>query len=227
MDVKYGNEGQWNQMPPQNIMNELPGDDIDPDYEADTSNIFNQKQMLYQPLHNNRDPRSKDVEIQTELTSQETPQFTNKNYSPPKYGIYDYRNIKMSQNRLLHDLNNLPLEILRDTYFKNRESQLRKSKFEQRDITSHTDKIKQNEELKKIIDQERKAAENTSFTLWDLESEKEMQDKENGYWRGKREINSTFSVVRNITSVGKLVPKNKTHLNYHFRWFIKFNQLVQ
>ncbi|EEZ99777.2 hypothetical protein TcasGA2_TC002556 [Tribolium castaneum] len=194
MAPKYGNEEGWQLGPQPNLMNELPGDDIDPDYDADP-NMFNQKEMLYndQPLKSNRDPRSED----------NTPQVTNRiSQNPPKYGIYDYQNIKMARNRLLHDLNNLPLEILRDTYFKNRESQLRKSKFEQRDITSHIDKIKQNEEVKKIIDTERKVAENTSFSLWDLESEKELQDKENGYWRGKRAVNYTFSAIRRITSVG-------------------------
>lgn len=119
------------------------------------------------------------------------------------YGIYDYKNIQHSRSRLLHDLNNVPSDILRDTYFKNRERQLRKSRFEQRDITSHKDKLKDNEEVQKVLEKERKASFNNSEHLWDLESEKELKDKESGYWRGKRSANSTaINGYPKLTSVG-------------------------
>lgn len=100
-------------------------------------------------------------------------------------------------------MNNSPTEILKDTYFKNRERQLRKSRFEQRDLKSHKDRLKDNEEVKKVIDMEKKAAGNLSENLWNLESEKEREDKENGYWRGKRSANFSIGGIPKITSVGK------------------------
>ncbi|RZB40691.1 SUR7 domain containing protein [Asbolus verrucosus] len=210
MDSKFENDYDWQANQPD-MINILPGDmetDIN-NYnldDSDNTNLFNQKQMLYNEpsSKSNRDPRSKEdiTKVHSEVnTNQKKTQSKKKNLQDPKYGVYDYQNVKKARNRLLHDLNNLPSEILRDTYFKNRESQLRKSKFEQRDITSHIDKMKQNKEVKNVLDEERKSADNYSYTLWDLESEKELQDKENGYWRGKREVNYTFNGIRKISSV--------------------------
>jgi hypothetical protein len=215
LDVKYDNEDDW-QLPNSNIINEIPGD-VDSDYDSpESANLFNTKEMYKEPIFkNNRNSRSKEDNTHTQFKTedQKKTQSKKKNLPDPKYGIYDYENIKMARNRLLHDLNNLPWGILRDTYFKNRESQLRKSKFEQRDITSHIDKIKQNEEVKSIIDEEKKAAANSSYNLWDLESEKELRDKENGYWRKKREVNYTFNGIRKITSVGAILKSPNTTSN--------------
>lgn len=170
---------------------------------------------------NNRDPRSKE-DINEKSLSEAMDAY---DYSTPtvvaekdvtkrrsqkknlqdsvKYGIYDYKNVKNARSRLLHDLTNLPNEILRDTFFKNRERQLRKSRFEQRDLKSHNDRMKENEEVRNIIEKEKEASLNTSETLWDLESEKEVKDRENGYVRGKREANFTASRTANVLSVGK------------------------
>lgn len=63
--------------------------------------------------------------------------------------------------------------------------------------------MRENEELKKIIEKEKDASFNVSENLWDLESEKEMQDRENGYLRGKRETNFTRKGTVRILSVGK------------------------
>jgi hypothetical protein len=215
LDVKYDNEDDW-QLPNSNIINEIPGD-VDSDYDSpESANLFNTKEMYKEPIFkNNRNSRSKEDNTHTQFKTEDQKKTLSKkkNLPDPKYGIYDYENIKMARNRLLHDLNNLPWGILRDTYFKNRESQLRKSKFEQRDITSHIDKIKQNEEVKSIIDEEKKAAANSSYNLWDLESEKELRDKENGYWRKKREVNYTFNGIRKITSVGAILKSSNTTSN--------------
>lgn len=174
---------KYNPPPAQMSYQDWTNED-EPDYTSEESeNAFPK---------NSRDPRSK-----PETTTKK------KNLPEPPYGIYDYQNIRMAKNRLLNDLNNIPLDILRDTYFKNRENQLRKSKFEQRDIVSHLDKMKENEEVKKTLEMEKKKVENGSFTLWDLESEKEAQDRENGYYRGKRTTDYKSRNNKKITSVGK------------------------
>lgn len=188
------------------MLNILP-EDMDPEFNAnyplddpDSANLFNQnnKMLLDANLrkNNNRDPREE---------AKEEPKITQskkKNLSDLKYGIYDPKNIKMARNRLFHDLNNQPTDILKETFFKNRENQLKKSRFEQRDITSHLDKRLEKAAVDKIIEEERKRMENVSYNLWDVESEKELQDKESGYWRGKRESTYFFNAVRKISSVG-------------------------
>ncbi|KAJ3662550.1 hypothetical protein Zmor_006894 [Zophobas morio] len=213
---KFENDDSLPLPPQMNVMNERPDEGTDYVDDAENPNILNQEPILYDnpSFKSNRDPRSKEeTKTSPDSSEQSSSKSKKKNLSNSKYGIYDYENIKKSRNRLLNDLNNLPWDILRDTYYKNRESQLRKTKFEQRDLSSHVDKIKENEELKNIIDEERKSAENTSYTLWDLESEKEIQDKENGYWRGKREINYTFAGIRKITSVGAILNSTNTTNN--------------
>lgn len=197
-----------------------PGDDLDTDYtmdEQDGGSMYSPNKLLLNaniPNSNNRDPRSKS---ETTTVNQETSQESTQNSSEavpktskkknlsesPRYGIYDYKNVQKAHTRLLHDLNNIPSEILRDTCFKNRENQLRKSKFEQRDLKSHEERIRENEEVRKVIEHEKKTSFNLSESLWDLESEKELQDKENGYWRGKREVNYNLVGIPRLTSVGK------------------------
>lgn len=215
---------------PGEDINSLIGENMDPlDYssyaEDPSSFIPNRKPFLDDSnlKLNARDPRSKVDMISEEPYTTEfistTPEFTTQesNIKPKqktqkknladksKYGMYDYRNIYNARNRLLHDLSNLPSDILRDTYYKNRERQLRKSRFEQRDLKSHKDRMKENQELMKVIEKEKETYTNVTENLWDLESEKEMEDKQNGYYRGKREINYTAAGTVKITSVGKLL----------------------
>lgn len=202
-------------------MSPFSNDDLEPDYtsyldDAETPNIYSSNNLLLKTdatNTNSRDPRSKsDINTKTQTLQEsaenttekmlETNKTLKKNLSEePRYGIYDYKNIQKAHTRLLHDLNSLPNEILRDTYFKNRERQLRKSRFEQRDLKSHHDRIKENDDLEKAIEEEKKASFNLSESLWDLESEKELQDKENGYWRVKREEKLNLGVPR-LTSIG-------------------------
>lgn len=163
-----------------------------------------------------RDPRSK---YYSTLTAQTTETSTTKQIiddqttvaasdDKSSYGIYDYKNIYNARNRLLHDLSNVPSEILRETYFKNRERQLRKSRFEQRDINSHKDKLKDSDEVRRLLEVEKKDSLNkSSLHLWDLESERELKDKENGYFRGKRSLNEEFNGVPKLTHIGN-VKKN-------------------
>lgn len=119
-----------------------------------------------------------------------------------KFGVYDYRNIRNARNRLLHDLSNVPTDILRETYFNNRESQFKKSRFEQRDLQSHEERMKQDEELLEEAEEEM-TSKNDSLNLWDLESEKELDDKRNGYVRGKRNADKDGIVFNRVTSTGK------------------------
>lgn len=191
--------------------------------DSENANLYNpNKLLLKQNIDRSsiRDPRSKlktinmDLKdnIGTTIASNANAEGGNKKIrkTPKKNfveatssGIYDYRNVKNSHNRLLHDLNNLPTEILRDTYFKTRERQLRKSRFEQRDINSHADRTKENEEVKRQLNEEKNAPINSSKSLWDLESEKELLDRNNGYWRAKRQANQTIRGIPKMTSVGK------------------------
>lgn len=105
----------------------------------------------------------------------------------------DYKNIYAARNRLLHDLNELPNEILRQTFEKNKG--LRQA-FKPRDTRDENENDK---------DVEKKEARNGELpeTLWDLESEKELEDRENGYYRGKREsLKETIHGIPKITSTG-------------------------
>lgn len=160
----------------------------------------------------NRDPRSKydsntspnTEAVTTEETSNDVTTTSPEN-EKTTYGIYDYKNIYNSRKRLLNDLNNVPTEILRETYFKNRERQLRKSRFEERDINSHKTKLKDNDEVRRVIEEEKKAIINkTSLHLWDLESEKELRDKKSGFLRMRRSNNEDFYGVPKLTYIGNL-----------------------
>ncbi|KAJ8922345.1 hypothetical protein NQ315_004288 [Exocentrus adspersus] len=210
-------EYDWPQNQPSNMLNDLD-DGLEPEfnnYPMDDNIPYNQKHLLIEEharKSNGRDPRSKgknsDFPVTTELNLPlKTDQAQRKkNLSDKRYGIYDYKNVRLARNRLFHDVNNIPTDILKDTFFKNEERRLRKSKFEQRDINAHNDKLKEGEEVQTVIDEERAALQNnSSFNLWDLESEKELQDWESGNYRGKREVNYTYDSVTKITSVGAIV----------------------
>lgn len=165
---------------------------------------------------NSRDPRSKEdineslpeyfdvftTEEPTATPATKKQKTQKKNLADSsKYGIYDYRNIRNARSRLLHDLSNVPTDILRETYIKDRESQFKKSRFEQRDLQSHEDRMKQNEELMRETEEE-VVSRNNSVNLWDLESEKELEDKKNGYVRGKRSAESDRMIFNRVTSTG-------------------------
>lgn len=197
-----------------------------PYYPSQTYNNPNGQYLVQDKIKSmNRDPRSKSdsftktpLELEETLLSIDPTKSTvydrpskkartlKKNLADATHGVYGLKNVRLSRNRLLHDLNSSPNEILMDTYFKNRERQLRKSRFEQRDIKAHKDKLKDNEEVKKILENERQNANNVSENLWHLETEKEAEDRENGYWRNKRASasSSSYSWIPRITSVAVL-----------------------
>lgn len=157
----------------------------------------------------NRDPRSKENKINTSKAEFTTSK--KKNLSEKNNGIYDYTNVRKSRNRLLHDVDYVPTEILKDTFVKNEEMRLRKSKFEQRDVNEHIDKIKEKEEIQNIIKKQiEEAKKNASLTLWDLESEKEMKDWMDGRYRGKRDVNVTLDGSVKVTSVGAILESFNT-----------------
>lgn len=157
----------------------------------------------------NRDPRSKtvlkeEVTIQTPNPTTHEPQTSN---TVETGSIYDYKNVRLSRSRLLHDLSNSPDEILSDTFYKNLENRLRTSKFEQRDLSAHNNKKAEEESINKFIEDHKKLKKNASFNLWNLESEKEEADRRSSYWRSNRRKRDAGSLVygslRKVTSVGK------------------------
>ncbi|XP_017771105.1 PREDICTED: uncharacterized protein LOC108558637 [Nicrophorus vespilloides] len=162
--------------------------------DAEPMNAYGKQYMEDNAAKGNRDTRG------DEDTTRTTKKLADK-----RYGVYDYRNIEQSKNRLLHNLNELPTDILKDTYLKNMEQQLRKSRFEQRDLQSHIDKMKENAEVKRVLDEEKEKMLNVSENLWTLESEKEAEDRKNGLWRVKREASSVIKGIPRITSVGSQV----------------------
>lgn len=153
----------------------------------------------------NRDPRSKPNNDPIETPNAQT-KIADK---PVKTGsIYDYKNVRLAKNRLLHDLSNSPDEILSDTFYKNLENRLRTSKFEQRDLSAHSNKKAEELSINKMIEEHKRLQKNATFNLWNLESEKEEEDRRNNYWRSsrrKRDIgNLVFGNLRKVTSVGTL-----------------------
>ncbi|XP_072398670.1 uncharacterized protein [Diabrotica undecimpunctata] len=180
--------------------------DYDTNYypSLDDTIPYNLKHSANIVKSSNRDPRSKEKKINS--SKMEMSSSKKKNLSDRNNGIYEYTNMKRSRNRLLHDIDYIPTEILKDTYIKNEEMRLRKSRFEQRDVNEHIDKIKEKEEIQKIIKKEmEEAKKNASLTLWDLESEKEMKDWLDGHFRGKRDANFTAGGSVKITSVGVIL----------------------
>lgn len=159
------------------------------------------KPLWRNPADNHRNPRSK-IRASTAAPPQGSTTQT-----PMDYDIYDYQNVQKSRSKLMQDLNSSPTEILKQTYFKNLERQLRKSRFQQRDIESEADKVKENEQIQAAIEEKKKELANTSESLWDLETEKEEEDRKNGYWRGKREVNTNSSAavygIPRVTSTGR------------------------
>lgn len=147
-----------------------------------------------------RDPRNKDdtnsIKNKTNIAKTKK-----KNLSEGLKGIYDPKNIHLAKNRLLHDLDHLPTDILKDTFVKTEERRLRKSKFEQRDVGTHYDKVKEKHEIQKTIQEELKSG-TSNYNLWDIESEREMRDKEGTKFRGKRKSDSIANSYE-VTSVGK------------------------
>nr|CAI5831764.1 unnamed protein product [Callosobruchus analis] len=182
-------------------------DKIDPDfsdYPIEDTVPYNQKQLLLKDSKN-RDPRSK--------TKKKTPTSVStkkKNLSEIK-SIYDYDNVRLARKRLMDDVDYVPTEILKDTFVKNEETRLRRSRFEQRDVNTHYDKIKEKEDIQKIIQKKLdEMKSNETMNLWQLESEKEMQDWSSGNYRGKRAANYSFESASKITSVDSASGYQKT-----------------
>ncbi|CAH1119834.1 unnamed protein product [Phaedon cochleariae] len=154
----------------------------------------------------NRDPRSKEHRPRTKDFSSSR----KKNLSDRNGGVYGYNNMNLARNRLFHDVNYVPTEIIKDTFVKNEEGRLKKSKFEQRDVNAHIDKLKEKEEIRKVINEELEEGKNSSTTLWDLESEQEMKDWVDRSYRAKRNVNYTFESTTKITSVGAILDSFNT-----------------
>ncbi|XP_060520035.1 uncharacterized protein LOC132698145 isoform X2 [Cylas formicarius] len=178
--------------------NQIMGQDLQSEFKNYDDTIpYNQNQMIFddagQQQTNVRDPRDKDAK-----------KSKKKNLSDK---IYGYHNLRLSKNRLLRDDESLPTDIIRETYFKNEENRLKKSRFEQRDVNLHADRSKDDEEIKRILEEEKRAVLNGSLTLWDLETEKEIQEKRNGFYkREKRGYDAlVFDSVVKITSVGTVL----------------------
>ena len=79
---------------------------------------YNQKQMLFNEVEQkmpscNRDPRSK------EKPTKEPPKLVKSKKKNLSDKIFSYHNVRLAKNRLLHDEEDLPIDILKDTYFKN------------------------------------------------------------------------------------------------------------
>lgn len=183
--------------------------DYDQYSDMERDNLLNKKKILSSNiLTNSRDPRSKtspenltdfqDYEDTSDTTIDDDFKKTKKkNLSDDLEAITpnDFKNIYAARNRLLHDLNDVPNEILRQTFEKNKAL---KQALRPRDTRDE-----KNENEKEI---EKKEAKNIELpeTLWDLESEKELEDRENGYYRGKREtLKEKFHGIPRITSTGK------------------------
>lgn len=183
----------------------------------------------------NRDPRSKDkyeeLQNSTMPNSNKTENLTNKepqiSAENGPSGVekrllknlnnYDeYANIQNARNRLLHDLSNVPRDILRQSYLENAERELEmisnelenkyrnrnNNKFQQRDLRYRQKNYQQMSSVKKEL--ESMYDERRRESLWDLESEKEQDDKEHGYWRGKREMINYNRYIPKIDSTGEL-----------------------
>ncbi|ENN82179.1 hypothetical protein YQE_00550, partial [Dendroctonus ponderosae] len=188
-------------------------------YNLGDDNIpYNQKQMLFDEIGsklpaNNRDPRSKEKNPQLETPEAKSAQSKKKNLSEK---IFGYRNVRLARDRLLHDEDSLPTDILKDTYFKNEETRLKKMKFEQRDVNSHLVGKMGDLEIKTTIDEQKNDAlqlQNHSTTLWDIESENEMGEREDKerFLRRKRRVDVWDVAWRSaprVTSVGAVLSAN-------------------
>ncbi|CAH1113366.1 unnamed protein product [Psylliodes chrysocephalus] len=220
---KDRNAGLQNYMAVNDDMESFPEERdtalLDQDYDDNNYYPSMENTIPYDPKHspldrnlemaNTRDPRSKD---NTNISRrQETSSSKKKNLSEKNNGIYDYTNVRRSRNRLLHDVDYVPTEILKDSYVKNEEMRLRKSRFEQRDVNTHIDKIKEKEEIQKIIKKQiEEAKKNESLSLWDLESEKEMKDWLDRQYRSKRDANFSLDGTVKVTSVGAILDSFNT-----------------
>ena len=197
LDQDYRNNDEWSTSEMDKDYNAYPDD-------TSTMNFYNENNLTDEDFENG-DQRGIRSRYQNDNFITERSRISKKKnleQDTTNYGIYSYRNIRNSRNRLLHDVNSYPTDILRDTYLKNRERELRKSRFEQRDLLAHRDKITENDVFKKAIEEERQNSVNISENLWDLETAKEREDRESGVYRGKRDTLHKLG-VQWITSVGQ------------------------
>lgn len=154
-------------------------------------NYNNNDKIVLSKTTNNRDPRSKQ-------------ESKKKNLSDLKFGIYGYKNIQRAKDRLLSDQNSIPEDILRDTYFKN----LPTAKFRQRDINNN---VNVNAEIQQLIEEEKENLKNLSYNLWDLESDKEIEENiQNQRFKRKVRYGSNGSIK--ISSVGELYFRTEYRL---------------
>lgn len=196
-----------------------------PDYETYTDTerypLVNSKSMLSSNMMNtnSRDPRSKsNSDNLTELldygdrSQEQKSKKKNLSDAVPALTPNDYQNIYAARNRLLHDLNEVPNEILRQTFEKNKAlRQSRDGKLQERDL--------RNEKKDDEKDIQKKEAKNIEQpeTLWDLESEKELEDRENGYYRGKRETEKEkIKGIPQMTTTGGITSNFDLLLKHFF-----------
>ncbi|XP_066251301.1 uncharacterized protein [Euwallacea similis] len=202
--------------------NQVDEDQEFSNYNMDDDNIpYNQKQLLMEEVApnlsiNDRNFRSnkkvKTAPENYEGDSSKKADSTKKNLSDK---IYGYHNVRMSKERLLHDEETLPTDILQENYFKNEENRLKKMKLEQRDVNSHMVGEMDLLDVNNIIKaQKNYALQNRSTTLWDIESENELGEREDkGYLRRKRGVKpeiiwESSSVVTSVGAI--LTPFNTT-----------------
>lgn len=198
-----------------------PLEPADLDYNAyDDSVGYNQnRQTLVDDSrnykYNSRDPRSKEdinelLPDYFDILTTEKPPTTEKEElktnegllgTDEKYGMYDYQNVRNAKARLLVDLSKVPTDILREEYQNNHKSQIRRSRFEQRDLQPQEDIMNQAPE-------QDETSTNSALNLWILESEKEFDDKKNGYVRGKRSLIDGDIIFNKITTTGKFITSD-------------------
>lgn len=192
VDEKYDQYDQPDLTWGQNPINEMLDPQLEYSYsDTDSESLLTNKQVL--PSNIARDPRNRNTENLTEYEL-EMQKSRKKNLSDDIQAMNpnDFKNIYAARNRLLTDLNELPSEILRQTFEHNKAfRQSRDSKFEEQ-----TGKEVEKKEAKSVELPE---------TLWDLESEKELEDRENGYYRGKRDTNDKIRGISKVTSTGKFM----------------------
>lgn len=193
---------------------------LDPqlDYEAYPDPLSPDRDPLLnaKPIQPNipRDPRSRYPENLTE-ENLDLQKSRKKNLSDEidSMAPSDYRNVRASRYRLLNDLNELPNDILRQTFERNKA--LRQSR-------DSKNGAKDEKELEK---KEAKTVE-VPETLWDLESEKELEDRENGYYRGKRETLPKVRGIPKVSSTGKFLHNLKKKL-FAYGFIVWETMLIQ
>lgn len=102
--------------------NMWPMQDNEPDYPymGDDNIPYSQKQPLIDEVNSKLLHQGENVRSKKKTPKTSDPQITKKKNLSEK--IFGYHNVRLSKDRLLHDEDTLPTEILKDNYFKNEEN---------------------------------------------------------------------------------------------------------